>query len=77
MKNTLLKISDLTFPFIVAFLLSISFFLIMLCISCNRILEKYPQDNFIEEIVENVIKQETNLDLDLSPFSPENSYFNH
>lgn len=31
----------------------------------------YPPDNFIEEIGEQIIEQETTLDLDLSPNTPE------
>lgn len=42
-----------------------------LCLySCNS-LKNYPQDNFVEEIVEDVIEEKTGLDIDLSPFTPE------
>lgn len=34
--------------------------------------KNYPQDNAIEEIVEDVIKVETGVDVDLTPQSPEN-----
>lgn len=34
--------------------------------------QKYPQDNFVEEIVEEVIKEEIGIDIDLSPKSKEN-----
>jgi len=33
----------------------------------------YPQDNVVEEIVEELIKKETGIDIDLSPFSPEST----
>ena len=33
--------------------------------------KSYPQDNIVEEIVEDVIKVETGEDVDLSPQSPE------
>lgn len=32
---------------------------------------KYPQDNIIEEIVEDIIEDETGIDVDLSPYSKE------
>jgi len=34
-------------------------------------LTHYPEDNVVEEIVEHIIHEETGLDLDLSPASPE------
>jgi len=34
-------------------------------------LKNYPQDNFVEEMVEDVIKHETGLDIDITPFSSE------
>lgn len=37
---------------------------------CN-FLKKYPQDNVVEEIVEEMIEQKTGLDLDFSPLTPE------
>ncbi len=50
-------------------------FLIILSISLNgcSLLKKYPQDNFLEEIAEQIVKQETGLDLDFSPATPEKS----
>lgn len=42
------------------------------CGSCSRMWQVYPQDNVVEEILEEAIDQETGLDLDLSPFSKEN-----
>ena len=40
--------------------------------ACSDFWESYPQDNAIEELVEDMIQQETGLDLDLSPTTPEN-----
>jgi len=34
-------------------------------------MKAYPDDNFIEELVEDVIESETGIDFDLSPFSKE------
>lgn len=41
------------------------------CGSCSSLWQSYPEDNIVEEIAEEVIDQETGLDLDLSPFSSE------
>ena len=38
-------------------------------------LKDYPQDNIVEEKVEDLIQEETGLDIDLSPFSPEEIVF--
>lgn len=41
-------------------------------VGCNwKIWKNYPQDNIVEEIIEEVIEGKTGLDIDLSPFSPE------
>lgn len=43
--------------------------------SCSYLKElgtKYPHDNVIEEITEMAIEHYTDLDLDLTPSSPEN-----
>lgn len=45
--------------------------LLMLCGCSHPWWKNYPEDNIVEEIVEDVIKQEWQLDLDLSPNSPE------
>lgn len=48
------------------------FFLIPLVTFCScEMLKKYPQDNIVEEIVEDVIRSETGIDVDLSPATPE------
>jgi hypothetical protein len=55
------------------FLAGIIIFLIILGVTlpgCSMI-KKYPQDNFVEEIIEEAIEQKTGLDIDLSPYSPE------
>lgn len=44
---------------------------ILVFLSSCALLKDYPQDNIVEEIVEDVIQKETGVDLDLSPFSPE------
>ena len=41
------------------------------CTSIKNLMSKYPQDNIIEEIVEDAIEQETGIDVDLSPGSDE------
>lgn len=33
--------------------------------------KNYPQDNFVEELIEDMIKEKSGLDLDLSPNSKE------
>jgi len=39
---------------------------------CNwKLWKNYPQDNFVEEIIEDVIEHKTGIDIDLSPFSDE------
>ncbi len=41
-------------------------------VGCNwKIWKKYPQDNIVEEIIEEVIESKTGLDIDLSPNSRE------
>lgn len=54
-------------------LIWISFLLTLpLLMGCqSRWLGWYPQDNFIEEIAEDVIESKTGVDVDLSPFTPE------
>ena len=48
-------------------------FIALLCLlsSCEWWNSWYPSDNIVEEIGEQIIKDETGLDLDLSPNSPE------
>lgn len=33
--------------------------------------EVYPEDNYVEEMAEQVVESSTGMDLDLSPLSPE------
>lgn len=40
-------------------------------ISGCYLLEKYKEDNIVEEILEEIIEAKTGLDIDLTPFSPE------
>lgn len=44
-------------------------FLSIVWVSCSK--WKYPDDNIIEEAVEDVIEEETGLCVDLTPSSPE------
>lgn len=37
----------------------------------STLMKSYPHDNAIEERVEQVIKDQSGVDLDLSPYSPE------
>jgi len=42
-------------------------------VGCNwKVWKNYPQDNIVEEIIEEVIESKTGLDIDLSPSTPEN-----
>ena len=45
--------------------------LLITIIGCSGFWKNYPQDNIVEEIVEEVIDKETGLDIDLSPFTPD------
>ncbi len=49
----------------------IFFITIFLFLNGCTFLHHYPEDNFVEEIVEQIIHQETGLDIDVSPGSPE------
>lgn len=53
------------------FILGISCASLYFLTSCARI--PYPEDNLVEEILEEVIQEKTGLQIDLSPGSPENS----
>lgn len=46
--------------------------LVFLLGACAQLRKNYPQDNIVEEIVEELIESKTGMDLDISPFSPEN-----
>ncbi len=60
-----------TIIFIVVIFIS-ALFLIMLIGGCNKFkLEDYVDDNPVEEFVEAIIKQQTQIDIDLTPNSPE------
>ena len=57
-----------------AFILMGMFMGLLLQVSCSSIknlMTKYPQDNLIEEVIEDAIEKNTGLDLDLSPSSKE------
>ncbi len=42
--------------------------------ACNwKLWKYYPEDNFVEEIIEDVIEHKTGVDIDLSPFSDEDN----
>ena len=41
------------------------------CSWIDNLLENYKHDNFVEEIIEDIIENETGLDIDLSYTSPE------
>jgi hypothetical protein len=58
------------FFFLLIFIFSL-LFLISACSKINKIAEKYPQDNIVEEVVEKIIYEKTGLDIDLTPFSEE------
>ena len=33
--------------------------------------KSYPEDNIVEEIAEDILKSNTGIDIDVTPFSPE------
>lgn len=37
----------------------------------KKVISKYPDDNPVEEVLEEIIADKYNVDVDLSPFSPE------
>mgnify|MGYP001578401074 CR=1 FL=1 len=45
--------------------------LVIILGSCGTFWKSYPEDNIIENSIENVIESESGLKIDLSPFSPE------
>lgn len=47
------------------------FFLLTGCSKLMWWVKEYPSDNFVEEAIEDIIKDKTGLDVDLSPFSEE------
>ena len=49
------------------------FILSFMLVACSQVEEKLglPEDNFIEEIIEEVIEQKTGIDIDLTPSTPE------
>lgn len=48
-------------------------FVLILLFGCDWWNSWYPADNFVEEIGEQIIENETGLDLDLSPNTPESA----
>lgn len=45
---------------------------VMMIIGCMQdYIHRYPQDNIVEEIAEEVVKNKTGIDIDFSPFTPE------
>jgi len=52
-------------------IISASLIGIMFLFAGCELVKKYPQDNIIEEIAEEIIEQKTGLDIDLTPFSKE------
>lgn len=48
----------------------------LILVGCGLALwEKYPQDNIVEEVAEEVVKAKTGLDIDFSPQTPESHGF--
>ena len=45
----------------------------VVCVSCGTIENWFglEEDNFIEELAEDIVRMETGLDLDFTPCSPE------
>jgi len=56
--------------FVIGFCLCVIFWLTS-CSNIQKIVKDYPNDNIVEELLEDVIESKTGLDIDLSPFSPE------
>lgn len=58
----------------VGLLLLVSAFIISIVMSCSTVkgfLNNYPDDNIIEELAEGVLDNQTGIDLDFTPWSPE------
>lgn len=70
MKKQILEIWKET-PLMIKLTLVLFIVLSLCMVGCSLIWDKYPEDNVLEELVEIHIQNETGLDLDLSPFSPE------
>ena len=51
--------------------LPIAFISMLVIATACSVLQDYPQDNVVEEIVEEIILAECGVDIDLSPFTPE------
>jgi len=55
--------------------ITVAIFLIgiaLLCIAAGcGLIKDYPQDNIVEEMLEDVIENETGINIDLSPFTKE------
>ena len=52
-------------------LLLIPLALISACAFIDKTIDSYEEDNIVEELIEEVIEAKTGLDIDLTPFSPE------
>lgn len=59
-----------TIKYIIVLILGGAIGILPWCTSCS-ILKKYPQDNVIEEFIEDAIEEEIGIDIDLSPSSRE------
>ncbi len=54
------------------FIVCVFIFLLVIIGGCSwKLWNHYPHDNFLEEMVEGMIKEKTTLDIDLTPSSPE------
>ena len=77
MKNVLKEIWNqipVKYRYLICFCLGFGLLGILLLSSCSSIktaMKNYPQDNIIEESLEEVIESQTGFDIDLSPFSEE------
>lgn len=57
---------------IIEFLKSLFYPVILLITTVTKMLWKeYPDDNPAEEVAEYIIEQQTGIDIDLTPYSPE------
>ena len=52
-------------------LISVFIITVGLSVGCTSWWKNYPQDNIVEEFIEELIEEKTDIQIDLSPFSPE------
>ena len=56
---------------ILVFVAAVIVSVMMSCSTLQSLMKNYPDDNIIEEAVEGMIDHKTGIDIDLTPWSPE------